>query len=91
MATDYISREAAIEQIRALIDEKFENGVDDACYIVEHFVPAADVVEVVRCKDCKWWAKSTNSAQGQCILSNMLPTGEYYCGSGRKRDIECGK
>lgn len=55
MTTDYISREAAIEQIRALIDEKFENGVDDACYIVEHFVPAADVVEVVRCKDCRYY------------------------------------
>lgn len=45
---DYISREAAIEKITALINKSgkytaYESGADDACYIVEHEVPAADV------------------------------------------------
>lgn len=52
---DYISREAAIEKITALINESgkytaYESGADDACYIVEHEVPAADVRPVVRGK-----------------------------------------
>lgn len=54
----YISRDAAIGKITALINKSgkytaYESGADDACYIVEHEIPAADVVEVVRCKDCK--------------------------------------
>ena len=53
--TDYISREAAIEKITALINKSgkytaYESGADDACYIVEHEVPAADVRPVVRGK-----------------------------------------
>jgi hypothetical protein len=60
METDYISREAAIEKITALINESgkytaYESGADDACFILEHEIPAADVVEVVRCRDCKYW------------------------------------
>ena len=52
---DYISREAAIEKITALINKSgkytaYESGADDACYIVEHEVPAADVRPVVRGK-----------------------------------------
>lgn len=50
---DYISREAAIEKITALINESgkytaYESGAEDACYIVEHEIPAADVQPVVR-------------------------------------------
>ena len=52
---EYISREAAIEKITALINKSgkytaYESGADDACYIVEHEVPAADVRPVVRGK-----------------------------------------
>ena len=50
--TDYISREAAIEKITALINKSgkytaYESGADDACYIVEHEISAADVRPVV--------------------------------------------
>ena len=38
--------------------EKFNKYRDennpDCHFANDHFVPAADVVEVVRCKDCKW-------------------------------------
>lgn len=47
--------------------------------------PEADVVEVVRCKDCKWWEKQENSPQGKCILFGnypMYPTGGWYCANG---------
>ena len=47
--TDYISRQAAIE---ALAGWKISP-------IVLEPVPSADVVEVVRCKDCKYWDNTT--------------------------------
>lgn len=42
-------------------------------------LPSADVVEVVRCKDCKWWYDRyidplTNYHYGCC----ERPLGEYY-------------
>lgn len=65
--TDYISREAAIEKITALINKSgkytaYESGADDACYIVEHEISAADVRPVVLCRDCKHF----NPYPGDC-------------------------
>ena len=60
---EYIDREKAIEEIRLTFckDCNSYNGVmcracnfDDAMSYIED-VPTADVVEVVRCKDCKYW------------------------------------
>ena len=48
----------------------------------------ADVVEVTRCKDCEWWTKQENSAQGRCALLGIYPTGAWYCGNGRKEKTE---
>ena len=49
-----------------------------------NYIPS-DVVEVVRCRDCEWWAKQNDSAQGGCALLGIYPTGAWYCGNGRKR------
>ena len=54
--TEYISREAAISAIREAAipcNEIFYAGVVSAFKSVNS-VPAADVVPVVRCKDCKY-------------------------------------
>lgn len=40
----------------------------------------------VRCKDCEWWTKGKDSLQGRCELMKMYPTGEWYCGNGRRKD-----
>ena len=51
---DYIKREDAIEQAR-------RNWTGEGDWIASTEInllknlPTADVVEVVRCKDCKWW------------------------------------
>ena len=47
---------------------------------------AADVAEVVRCKDCKFWEKQQDSLQGWCCLNNIYPTGYWYCGNGERRE-----
>lgn len=49
--TDYISRQAAID----ILDETWVDGTEYMGDLHKDFnaIPAADVVEVVRCKDCK--------------------------------------
>ena len=58
MANDYISREDAKD---ALQEKVFHNLTDEfygAMQVLDE-LPPADVVQVVRCKDCKWATKST--------------------------------
>ena len=65
MMTDYISRQEAIE---ALAGWKISP-------IVLAPVPSADVVEVVRCKDCKHFEAINNDDHGWCKMISDLPCG----------------
>lgn len=53
-----------------------------------NFISAEDVLEVVKCKDCKFWNKLSHSAQGRCILSGNYPTGNWFCANGVKKRTE---
>lgn len=79
--SDYISRQAANEAL--------------ACWnispIVIDAVPSADVVEVVRCKDCKYWLKTTlSTVDGEpvydCPLLNEWGDEDGYCSFGERED-----
>lgn len=49
-------------------------------------VPAADVVEVVRCKDCKHRDKSgLCQAEGQKLT---IAKDNHFCGKGERRAVE---
>ena len=48
-------------------------------------LPIVDAVEVCYCKDCKFWEKQKDSAQGCCLLSGNYPTGGWYCADGKRR------
>ena len=49
---EYIEREAAEKELMyAMVGTGYQSRAIDAI----KFVPTADVVEVVRCKDCKYW------------------------------------
>ena len=84
----YIERETALEFV--LNNTPHING-ETTMKCVERAIkaiPAADVVEVVRCKDCKWWTKQTDSMQGRCALSVHYPTGYWYCYNGERSEDE---
>lgn len=49
-------------------------------------IPAADVVEVVRCQQCKGWMDTTNSELGLCVLTKRVVTGRDYCSEGKRKD-----
>lgn len=51
-------------------------------------LPAADVAEVVRCKDCKHLVNATINANGFliCEISDMEIAPEDFCSRGERRE-----
>jgi len=98
MNEEYIRKQAVLERLRPFDhkhadlehgDEHFINGVETAIEVIED-TPAADVAEVVRCKNCKWfrkWKDEKNSyycaKDNIAILGNLKPN--FYCGYGKRR------
>ena len=76
MAKEYIEREAALELLKD----------DDRCGYLDSgdilAIPTADVVEVVRCKDCKYFGTEI------CALDTYLfdVTEDGFCNYGERRD-----
>lgn len=90
----YIDRETAIDEIDKWLDSVGYVTVGKGLSSYGELVgcledtPAADVVEVVRCKDCRFWTKQNDSLQGRCLLSGNYPTREWYCANGERKDGE---
>lgn len=51
--------------------------------------PKVDAVEVVRCRDCKWWTgEMLNYFPGYCLNINKCMAENWYCASGEMREAE---
>ena len=77
MPDEYISRKAAAK----LLGYTF--GVDVVRKL--HEVPAADVAEVVRCKDCDAWKRNVgivDSPNGHCFEHDIDTNGQDFCSYG---------
>lgn len=101
MSKRYTDIDALIVMLRNNIDLPFNDG-DSWAHIVqikdkliEHIeknAPVADVVEVVRCKDCKYWTRDGNGYcddESYCNnpdgLDNYAKPGDY-CSYGERKD-----
>lgn len=82
---EYIEREAVCYQLakQATIDGQ-PRAIKRAAKIVAGF-PAADVVEVVRCKDCINHRKS-GLCDGWSRYGTITTPDDAYCSYGRKID-----
>lgn len=78
--TDYINREALF----ALLTEEGRYGYLDGVDIAN--VPAADVVEVVRCKDCKWFGELGCAIK--IVDDTDKPQEMDYCSFGERKEGE---
>lgn len=90
MATDYISREAAL---KAICDKQRDHTHWKSNYELGKYqgangyveaiksVPAVDVVEVVRCKDCAYY----NQVAGFCEHLDTEMLIHDYCSDGYRR------
>lgn len=87
---EYIKR----EDVLMLKKEIGAYGMDISSKDVEK-LPAADVVKIVRCKDCKWWGvRSSEDERKRAksydydLLCEMHYSGfcaDDYCSFGKKR------
>ena len=91
---EYISRDAAIKSVcdcsahTCTMDECF-NSCTEAKALSS--IPAADVVEVVRCWECENWDTDwvpSHAGEGQyfCPILGQVTDTDFYCGCGERKD-----
>lgn len=77
---EYIERDKAIDFVKNNTPS-FGNSTTMQCVVRSlKYVPSADVVEVVRCKDCKKHYKD-----GFCDVFDVRTRAKDYCSYGERR------
>lgn len=91
---EYVNKEDAIKQIVKGEEMYGEEFATDTGRVKDFLgvLPSADVVEVVRCKDCKWYDADGEemNTQGHCwykngepVMQNMKPND--FCSYGERK------
>ena len=89
MAKEYIEREAAKRELLSWavsLNHPEYLIKDDALHIIDSF-PATDVVEVVRCRECKWWHEDDDI--GHCDNPDGLDNyakPDDFCSYGERKE-----
>lgn len=89
----YIDRDALLEKWQSALRKEPEKKNMLAYGVFKLFIeklksePTADVVEVVRCKDCKSWNKAENSC-GTSDADNSMWFETDFCSYGERKDDE---
>ena len=78
---EYIERNDALSCVMCVVERQRIKGI-----------PAADVVEVVRCKDCIYYRNKQcesddfwNAFHGDDIGVHFIPDPDFYCAFGERR------
>jgi hypothetical protein len=83
--TDYISREAALKDFEASNAHNPNWTPQRVKTLLLLSQPAADVAEVVRCKDCVAWKRNVgivDSPNGHCFEHDIDTNGQDFCSYG---------
>lgn len=92
---EYIPREAALgfmNEVEPCICRNPDGVVFTAAKdndMLEYLrsIPAAGVVPVVRCGECKYWTESSAiPLVGCCAFTPMKHTAEFFCANGERKD-----
>ena len=62
----------------------YRHQYDDHIVTCSHWKPADDVVEVVRCKDCKWWHTDGCAFRKDAVKD--LPAADDFCSHGERKE-----
>lgn len=99
---EYIDRETAIKAIKnadcAAIADDAESCKTDYLREIIESVPAADVVPVVHCRDCKHFNHERMECENEAVSTDHEGGAEYslnfelddFCSYGERKDGECG-
>jgi hypothetical protein len=82
---DYIDRKAAVAAL--LGDETVH--IPTLLFAQKRIeaIPAADVVEVVRCGECKYWKRIKNDCiLASCELDALVRSEDFFCADGAKME-----
>ena len=84
MAEDYIRRSDVLELAR----EYYTPALREEAVPVRAIrnIPSADVVEVVRCKDCFYGRIYGNSNSYYCVLTTACHGDDFFCANGARMD-----
>ena len=102
---EYIEREAAIQLVQkhmtevnrrntkgiknSIVSDVYEMAIRHATDYLR-IAPTADVVEIVRCKDCKHFLNDTYYCQeynsGYCELDNTIKSRKHFCSYGERKE-----
>jgi hypothetical protein len=91
---EYIAKKAIHKMLDEMLDINIGIGAmlsEDCVRELINDTPAANVVEVVRCKDCVWWEHNTyGSLIGRCENPRNGLVNEYtddtdYCSYGERK------
>ena len=87
----YIDADKALEDADT-IDPKYKTLIEQVKRII-NAQPTADVTEVVRCKDCKYWVCALKVHQflrdelmSQCEINKHYRLGRDFCSYGERED-----
>ena len=83
---EYIEREAALDCVKCDLGKKdykisYQGAMVEIAFRIDA-IPAADVVPVVRCKDCKHYQHDAFFDHDWCNGQRVTP--DYYCADGER-------
>ena len=82
---EYITKKAAINAVENAPIELFQSEWEEIEEAI-NAAPAADVVSVVRCKDCKYTVETGSSLTRFCIFNHMPIRPDDFCSCGERKD-----
>ena len=88
MISDYIKREDAIKAMARGLGIPYTDFIDVAERCMDD-IPTADMVEIVRCKDCKHIKEEHFNILPDgfsCELSGLMVEPEHYCSYGERAE-----
>lgn len=92
---EYIEREKAFKLIKEQKEKEtgaYSKGRNKGLIIAgsiinnKEVLPTADVVEVVRCKECNKTIGQSLTGEKLCCVHEIAVPDNYYCASGERRD-----
>ena len=88
MAKEYIEREAAKRELLSWavnINHPEYLIKDDALHVIDS-IPTADVVKVVRCRDCKYHEDTSVIGFEHCCLIGKTVRHNDFCSYGERKE-----
>ena len=88
MTNQYIEREAAKRELLSwavCMNHPEYLMRDDAMHVIDS-IPATDVVEIVRCRDCKYHEDTSITEYEHCYLIGKTVRHDDFCSYGERKE-----